>query len=266
MSSMCRTEKNADYAEKNAIYPKAEKKKIFYGKLISYLRYYHRISEEEDGGRMKAASIYWMNTKKLENEACFLKYYEILSPARRKKVDSCLQLKDKRLSLATGILLDRGLAAYGLCERNAAVVYGENGKPRLPQYPHIHFSLSHSGNRAMAVFADVETGCDIEKMQKANMKLAEKFFTLKEYTYIEEQGTAEKQDEAFCRLWTLKESFVKVIGDCSVLPRDSFEVTISPNERIRVSQNIDNASYYFEEYRLEGYFAAVCFRRERAYG
>ena len=223
------------------------------------------MSSKEDRETKKAASLYWMNTKKLENEACFLKYYETLSPTRRKKVDSCLQMKDKRLSLATGILMDRGLAAYGLCERNAAVIYGENGKPRLPQYPHIHFSLSHSGSRAMAVFADVETGCDIEQMQKANLKLAEKFFTPKEYAYIAEQETGEKQDEAFCRLWTLKESFVKAVGDCSARS-DSFEVMISPNGRIGISQKVDHASYYFEEYRLEGYFAAVCYRRERMYG
>ena len=209
---------------------------------------------------MKAARLYWMNTQKLEDEACFLKYYEILSPACRKRVDSCLQMKDKRLSLATGILLDRGLAAYGLCERNAVVVYGENGKPRLPQYPHIHFNLSHSGSRAMAVFADVETGCDIEQMQKANLKLAQKFFTPKEYAYIAEQEEGEQQDETFCRLWTLKESFIKAVGDGPVLPLNSFEMTI------RISQTVDRASYYFEEYRLEGYFAAACFRCERTYG
>ncbi|MDE5932051.1 MAG: hypothetical protein K2H40_06150, partial [Lachnospiraceae bacterium] len=153
-------ERSADCVEKTAKYSKAEKKKKFYDRLFSTYYIYFWMSSKEDRETMKAASLYWMNTKKLENEACFLKYYETLSPTRRKKVDSCLQMKDKRLSLATGILMDRGLAAYGLCERNAAVIYGENGKPRLPQYPHIHFSLSHSGSRAMAVFADVETGCD----------------------------------------------------------------------------------------------------------
>lgn len=227
---------------------------------------YRGMSKEEDRRTMKAARLYWMNTQKLEDEACFLKYYEILSPACRKRVDSCLQMKDKRLSLATGILLDRGLAAYGLCERNAVVVYGENGKPRLPQYPHIHFNLSHSGSRAMAVFADVETGCDIEQMQKANLKLAQKFFTPKEYAYIAEQEEGEQQDETFCRLWTLKESFIKAVGDGPVLPLNSFEMTISPNGKIRISQTVDRASYYFEEYRLEGYFAAACFRCERTYG
>lgn len=210
---------------------------------------------------MEAASFYWMDTQKLENEAFFLRYYEMLSPARRKKVDSCVTMQDKRLSLAAGILMDRGLSAYGLCERSAVVLYKENGKPWLPQYPDIHFNLAHSGSRVMAVFADMETGCAIEQIQKADLHLAKKFFTPKEYAYLMEQEEGALRNETFCRLWVLKESFLKAVGGGALFPPDSFEMTISPRGKIGVRQEIDRAIYSFEEYGLEGYFAAVCFRR-----
>ena len=212
------------------------------------------------------AVLYWMDAQELNDSQCFGRSYSSLSSERRRKVDSYLRLKDKKLSLAAGLLMDCGLSAYGLREREVVTSLGKNGKPYLPGEPQIHFNLSHSGSRAMAVFADVETGCDIEQMQKANLKLAQKFFTPKEYAYIAEQEEGEQQDETFCRLWTLKESFIKAVGDGPVLPLNSFEMTISPNGKIRISQTVDRASYYFEEYRLEGYFAAACFRCERTYG
>lgn len=212
---------------------------------------------------MKAASFYWMDTRKLEKESFFLKYYETLSLTRRKMVDSCLAMQDKRLSLAEGVLMDKGLSAYGLRERSAAVLYRENGNPWLPQYPDIHFNIAHSGNRVMAVFADMEVGCDIEQIQKADLNLAKKFFTPKEYAYIVKQRAGAPRDEAFCRLWALKESFVKAEGTEPFLPLNSFEMSISPRGKISVSQKFDRAVYSFEEYSLEGYFTAVCFRHEK---
>ncbi len=212
------------------------------------------------------ACLYWMDTRKLENESYFSRYYDHLSYERRNKVDSYLFIKDRRLSLGAGILIDRGLSSYGMCERGTTLAYGENGKPYFPGYPHIHFNLSHSGNWAMAVFANVETGCDIEKMQEADLELAEKFFAPKEYAYIAGQQGKKKQDEAFFRIWTLKESYIKAVGAGLSLALDSFEVNILQKGEIRMKRKDGGEGSFLEEfdfrqYRFGEYCAAVCFQK-----
>ncbi len=177
-------------------------------------------------------------------------------------------MKDKKLSLGAGILMDRGLSAYGLRERETMVAYGEDGKPYLPRHSHIHFNLSHSGSVVMAVFAGVETGCDIEQMQRVDLALAERFFTRKEYAFIAGQQGRERQDEAFYRLWTLKESFLKTVGTGLMLPLDAFEITISPEGKIDVCgkkggvRALNPKEFEFREYPMRGYCAAVCFWKQ----
>ncbi len=190
------------------------------------------------------AVLYWLDTRELENEVYFSEYYKMMSHERRRKVDSCLFVKDKRLSLGAGILMDKGLSAYDLCERETAVSYRENGKPYLPGYPHIHFNLSHSGSRVLAAFAGVETGCDIEQVQQADLALAQRFFTRKEYDFIAGQQGSEQQNEAFFRLWTLKESLLKAVGTGLSLSLDAFGITISPQGKIAVGWKRDGAEAF----------------------
>ncbi len=206
------------------------------------------------------ACVYRMDVRELEDKDLFSRCYKRLSDERRKKIDSYLFGRDKRLSLGAGILLDKGLSAYGLREREVSISYGKNGKPRLSGNSHIHFNLSHSGEMALAVFADREVGCDIEKVQKADLSLAEEFFTKGEYDYIVGQKAKDKRDEAFYRLWTLKESFLKALGSGLALSLDSFEVKIMEDGKIDLIQNVDRRKYYFKEYRFEEYCGAVCFQ------
>ncbi len=206
------------------------------------------------------AVLYWMDAQELNDNRCFTQSYQMLSPDRRRKVDSYLRMKDKKMSLAAGLLMDCGLSAYGLREREVVTACGKNGKPYLPGEPHIHFNLSHSENMALAVFAGTETGCDIEKIQEADMALAEKFLHPGEYAYIARQPKGIQRNEAFYRIWTLKESFVKSVGAGIMLPFHFFEMCILPGDRIAVRQKVDCAAYTFREYRIGGYCAAVCFR------
>ncbi len=206
------------------------------------------------------ARLYWMDTGALKDDDCFWRYYHMLSGERRRKADAYLFKKEKRLSVGAGILLNQGLAAYGLCERETMTAFGKNGKPYLREYPNIHFNLAHSEDMAIAVFAGVETGCDIELVQTGDLELADRFFSPGEAAYIRAQHGKRQRDEAFYRLWTLKESFVKAVGDGLMLPFDAFEIRIRSDKEIKVYQNADRAKYSFREYRLGEYRAAVCFR------
>ncbi len=213
------------------------------------------------------AKIYWITIQKVPEEA-FFRSAGMLSKQRRGKAEGFLYEKDRNLSLAAGILLDWGLSSYGLRERETEIACGEKGKPFLRDYPGIHFNLSHSRDMALAVFAEVETGCDIEEIQEADMALAEKFFSPGEYAYLAAQPKGRERDRAFCRIWTLKESFLKAVGAGLFLPLDSFEIQIGPEGKITVRQgsgtesgrNEKRAVYEFTELQFEEYTAAICFR------
>lgn len=149
-----------------------------------------------------------------------------LSAGRREKIKSRRFEKDKLQALGAGLLLDFGLKEYGLREAGVAMAYGGNGKPYLADYPDIHFNLSHSGSMAMAVFSDREAGCDVERVQEARMSVARRFFTEEEYVLLESLKAEGERDGVFARLWTLKESFLKVTGEGMRMPLDSFSVCL----------------------------------------
>ncbi|MCD7736265.1 MAG: 4'-phosphopantetheinyl transferase superfamily protein, partial [Lachnospiraceae bacterium] len=167
------------------------------------------------------------------------------------------------------------------------VSQGEHGKPFFPDFPEIHFSLSHSGEMAMAVFADTEIGCDIELKKQANEKLARRFFCPEEYAWMARAKDEPERKERFYRLWTLKESFLKATGWGLRLPLDSFCFFITEsaeresgrpgeppvarermngdeaeryrrNDAVTVRQRLDQAQYDFREYRFGEYCAAIC--------
>ena len=219
----------------------------------------------EIGG--STVELYWMNTGVLEDAVQFAYAYQSLSSRRQKKVDAFLCMKDKKLSLGAGLLLRQGLAAHGINEQEAVFAYGENGKPYLPDHPDVHFNLSHSGEMAVAVFADTAVGCDIERIGAADLPLAAKFFPEREYRYLAGFPEGQQQAVAFYRLWTLKESFVEAVGTGLSLPLDAFEIAIATGghdggkEQIEVRHHVAPAArYLFAEHFFSEYCVSVCLR------
>lgn len=206
--------------------------------------------------RINMYKIYQMDTKQLENPYIFQKYYQEVTDSRRQKVDSFRMMKDKKLSLAAGVLLNQGLKEHGLLAEREKIVEGEDGKPYLRGDHRVYFNISHSEERAIAVFSDVEAGCDIEYAKAfPGLGLAERFFCPEEYRYILKQ--AEKsQAAAFYRLWTLKESFLKAAGFGLKLPLNQFCISLEGG--IQVKQQVNQKKYCFKEWREGEYQIAVC--------
>lgn len=91
----------------------------------------------------------------------------------------------------------------------------DGGKPYLQDTPqNLYFNLSHSGQwLALAVSSLGPVGVDIEHPQKPRnfINIARHYFHRSEYRALNAlQGKA--QQEAFYRLWTLKEAFFKARG------------------------------------------------------
>ena len=160
-------------------------------------------------------------------------YLDELSSYRREKALKFKNEVGRALSIGAGTVLKKALAKYSIDEKKAKYSLLKNGKPYLPDYPDIHFNLSHSHDRVMCICTKgMRVGCDVEMVKGGKLKVAERFFTEYEKKRLrslkDEQGAdggeAENKnaDELFFRLWTLKESFIKCTGEGLERAIDSF--------------------------------------------
>ena len=130
----------------------------------------------------------------LDIESCLGK----VSPARREKTLRLAGDDDKRRSLGVELLLKKvtGRSDY---------VLSENEKPFFSDNE-VFFSLAHCGDYAVCAVSDVPVGVDIELPRVGGARLAKRFFQPDEAALV---YAADDPDCEFCRLWTLKESYIK---------------------------------------------------------
>ena len=198
--------------------------------------------------------VFTFNAALLDDNSVFDEYAAKVSPYRLGKISSLKFKRDKMLSLAASIAIDKGLCEYGLCEKDMIYEKNKYGKPYFARFPDIHFSVSHSGNMAVAAFSEKEIGCDVEKLREADIKIAERFFRPEEKQYI---SSHRDQNFAFLRLWTLKESFLKALGTGISRPLDSFYISIA-DDKAKNLKTEDGHEYSFFEQTLDNYRIAVC--------
>ena len=113
--------------------------------------------------------------------------------------------------------------------RALVFVQNEFGKPSLIDDPSLHFSLSHTEDRAiLAVSKTLIVGADIEHVRVLDhLDLAKRYFHPNEAAAIESLRHPDEQRQAFFRTWTLKEAIVKALGKGLSIPLESFEVSIA---------------------------------------
>ena len=203
-----------------------------------------------------------MNVTQLNEDELFQAFYSQMSDFRKKKIDRLRFRKDKNLSLGAGILLNRGLQPYGLCERQMHYALRENEKPYFQNEPSICFNLSHSDTQVLAAVSDHEVGCDVERIKPIDLQLAKRFFAPEEYTLIMAAQTEKEKTLLFYRLWTLKESFIKCTGMGMRLPLNQFSIDLKA-EPIQVKCSSFSEQYSFAEYsQIPDYCISCCIQGE----
>lgn len=194
----------------------------------------------------------------LDDDDTFRRFYAEVSENRREKIDRLIFRKDKNLSLGAGILIDRGLRKRGLCEKD--MLYGEvqSGKPFFRNRADIFFNISHSGKKVLAVFANSAVGCDIEKIEEIDLKIADKFFCKSEVQYINSAESNEERFRRFYRVWVMKESYTKAIGTGLFTELDSFCVCDSSGKAAVIRGEGGKKLSFEEPSGIGGYCAALC--------
>ena len=203
--------------------------------------------------------IYIADISVLKDPSVFEKLLKCVPEYRQKKTMSFKFEKGKVQSLGVGLLLRRACEEAGFAGADEHIAYGENEKPYLVDCPDLQFNLSHSGERVMCVISPYEVGCDVEIIKGDRGKLAERFFLPEESAWIKPFESLEMQTEAFYRLWTLKECYMKVTGRGMYLMQDKFALHVYENENISLCHDGYRPEYTFREIDLrDGYRYAYC--------
>lgn len=207
--------------------------------------------------------VYIADISALKETPVFERFLGQVPEYRQKKAMSFKFPKGKMQSLGVGLLLKRACHDAGFEGADNHIAYGENGKPYLLDFPDVHFNLSHSGERVMCVISPFEVGCDVEIIKGDRGKLAERFFKSEESAWIKHFETLEAQSEAFYRLWTLKECYMKVTGRGLSLMPDMFALHMDELENVTLFHDGKRPEYSFREINLhDGYRYAYCIKND----
>jgi 4'-phosphopantetheinyl transferase len=201
--------------------------------------------------------LYALNVRWLYEERAFARLLECVSAERRGKALSYRFAKDRALSLGVGLLLNLALQSEAPEKPLPPEIYlGEYGKPFLAGKGAPAIGLSHSGEYAVCAIGREEVGVDIEQTGMADPGVARRCFLERELLRVMPDGTHVDAEE-FCRLWTMKESFIKRIG--TGLSLDPLKFEILGVGQMRVRQDYDAQLYHCRLYEeLPGYKLALC--------
>lgn len=135
--------------------------------------------------------------------------------------------RDRRRFVARRAFLRRILAGYaGVAPVSIRYRRSDAGKPELLDSQGLAFSTSHADGLAIvAVATQGEVGVDVERVRPVAEAhdLARRLFTDRESEHLGSLPAA-MVSEAFLRLWTRKEAYVKALGRGLSMPLDGFEV------------------------------------------
>lgn len=174
-------------------------------------------------------------TPLLEKEI-YQKYYNMVPQFRRDKADRIRFERDRAQSIGAWVLYQRMRETYEIDDEAV-------------------FNLSHSGKYVLCSVEDtgkkqVKLGCDVEMVGTAGEKIARRFFCPAEAGYIMGRPEGEERNQAFCRYWVLKESFMKATRLGMGLDMRSFEIGFDVKDvPVLMKKPVEMArDYYYKEY------------------
>jgi 4'-phosphopantetheinyl transferase len=141
--------------------------------------------------------------------------FPLMPPERQQRALRFRQERDRNACvLAYGLLLHGLEQEYGITAP-PAFSYGENGKPYLTDHPSIYFNLSHCKAGIVCAISDMEVGVDIQEVRPIDMDVVRRVCTSYE---VEQFQYCQLTAPLFCKIWTIKEGFIKWFGGSIAQP------------------------------------------------
>ena len=107
----------------------------------------------------------------------------------------------------------------------------KKGKPFCLNNPNLRFNISNSGNKVVYAFSlDGELGIDLEQLRKVDDfdDLVKKNFSSAEQAYINK--IPDEREARFFKFWTIKEAYLKAIGEGMRIPPDYLEFSVEKGQ------------------------------------
>ncbi|MCY4043563.1 MAG: 4'-phosphopantetheinyl transferase superfamily protein [Cellvibrionales bacterium] len=196
----------------------------------------------------------WFCKPSLITDASLLsRYHHLLNAEEAEKVARLKFEKHRKDALITRVFIREILAKYtGMPATSLEFGKGEKGKPYLSNiHRPIFFNLSHTQDLiicGVTPFADI--GVDVENLQRNDeniIEIADRYFSPTEVAALQKLPANQKKSRFF-DYWTLKESFIKVVGLGLSFPLDKFSFSIGSQPTRLWNPNI---TLSVDEERLE---------------
>lgn len=207
--------------------------------------------------------IYYADTSAFINDPSLIeKRMNEVDEGRRERIARARFDDTKADILGGGLIIKAALhQACGITkfktERN------EFGKLYLSSHPDVFFNISHSGTKVICAVSDVECGVDIEDVNAPHdvMQLSSRFLSTLESDAV---MMSENPNRAFCRLWTLRESYVKMRGRGFDIGLSTLRCDFHRGKASIYEGGVLQEDAFFKEiYGVIGYQASVCLKEER---
>ncbi|MFH0735689.1 MAG: 4'-phosphopantetheinyl transferase superfamily protein [bacterium] len=194
-------------------------------------------------------------------ETNYLSLLDTIRTDKQAKIKRFRFYEDKLRCLFGELLLKYALQKYfNINYTDEIITEDEFGKPHIKD-KQIFFNISHSGDWVALVCYINHCGIDIETMEKPPYEIMSRNFTPKEIIQIN-NNRPQIKEQNFYKMWTLKESYIKMIGQGLSIPLESFCVDMTDTNKITVIDNnrLTNA-IYFRLFNLDDkHIMAVCLR------
>jgi 4'-phosphopantetheinyl transferase len=163
-------------------------------------------------------------------EWCQTQFGATLSPDEQSRAERFhFDVHRQRFIVGRGILRNILGRYLGKEPRELEFCYSDRGKPSLTgSNSSVCFNLSHSQSLALYAIARRPIGIDLEYIRPLDdaLKLAQRFFSPREYALIESLPPNQKQ-KAFFDIWTCKEAYLKATGE-GLAGLGQVEVSLTP--------------------------------------
>ena len=158
--------------------------------------------------------------------------YRAAAPDRKARADRFRHADDRMRCLCADMLARRMLAKVAdVSPADISFTQSNKGKP-YANVP-LQFSVSHSGNFVLCAVSEHPIGADVEQIKPFRAGMVARYFTKAEADFVwggspAPDGNVTDRDVCarFYRVWTAKESYVKMTG--TGISTDLLQVTYDP--------------------------------------
>ncbi|MDB5084187.1 MAG: holo-[acyl-carrier-protein] synthase [Bacilli bacterium] len=185
-----------------------------------------------------------------------------VSEERRAKIKKFINPADAHRGLIGEVLIRSIICKqFQISNDQIFFITQQYGKPCVTGIPSFHFNVSHSGRWIVCAVDCHPVGIDVEEIKPIDLEIAKHYFSMEEYLYLMEQPE-HRRVSCFYELWTIKESFVKLVGKGLALPPRSFSVNPEAMHHHSVRLADSYVSCFFKRLNVGPHYKmAICSTR-----